>query len=72
METALIPPAHYFVLFVPTVLFSVLIPVIGAGVFTYIMAQRLAPLVKAAPDVRWDDIPERIRQLVSIWLPRGF
>ncbi len=68
METALIPPAHYSVFYIPTLIFSVLIPVIGVGIFTYIVAQRLAPLVKAAPDFRWDDIPERVKQIITIWL----
>ena len=68
METTLITPAHYFVLFVPTVIFSVLIPVIGVGIFTYIMTKRLAPLVRAAPDFRWNAVPKRIKQLVTIWL----
>ncbi len=68
MENALIAPAHYFILFMPTIIFSVLIPVVGVGIFTYIMAQRLAPLVKAAPDFRWDNIPARIKQLFIIWL----
>jgi Fe-S oxidoreductase len=68
METTLITPAHYFVLFVPTVIFSVLIPVIGVGIFTYIMAKRLAPLVKAAPDFRWNAVLKRIKQLITIWL----
>ena len=68
MENALIAPANYFFLFIPTAIFSLLIPLIGVGVFAYIIAIRLAPLVKAAPDARWDRIAERIRQLIKIWL----
>ncbi|WP_319409459.1 hypothetical protein [uncultured Desulfosarcina sp.] len=50
MQSVLIAPAKYFFLFIPTVVFSILIPIAGIGVFAYIMAIRMAPLVKAAPD----------------------
>ncbi|MGD9311216.1 MAG: (Fe-S)-binding protein [Desulfosarcina sp.] len=68
MENALIAPAKYFFLFIPTVVFSILIPLVGVGLFAYIMAIRLAPLVKAAPDNRFDRIPQRIYQVLTIWL----
>ncbi len=68
METALIPPAKYFFLFIPTVIFSILIPVMGVALFTYIIAIRSAPLVRAAPDNRLDNIFQRVRQLIKIWL----
>ena len=68
METALVAPAKYFFLFIPTVVFSILIPLVGVGVFAYNMAIRLAPLVKAAPDHRFDRMPQRIYQVLTIWL----
>ena len=68
METALIAPAKYIFLFIPTVVFSILIPLAGVVVFTYIMAIRMAPLVKAAPDFRFDRIPQRISNVLRIWL----
>ena len=68
METALIGPAQAFFLFIPTVLFSLIIPVAGIVIFTYIMATRLAPLVKAAPDDRLNRYPERIYKVLKIWL----
>jgi hypothetical protein len=68
MENALIAPAKYFFLFIPTVVFSILIPLVGVAVFAYIMAIRLAPLVKAAPDSRSDRIPQRIYHVAKIWL----
>jgi len=68
METLLTAPANYTFLFIPTVIFSILIPVVGAAVFTYIMALRLAPLVKAAPDHRLDRIPKRLYHVMKIWL----
>ena len=66
MESILIAPAKYFFLFIPTILFSVLIPVLGVAVFTYIMALRVAPLVKAAPDNRLDRIPQRLYKVLRI------
>ncbi len=68
MESALIPPAKAFFLGIPTAVFSFLIPIIGVAVFTYIIALRLAPLIKAAPDNRFDHIPQRIYNLLKIWL----
>jgi Fe-S oxidoreductase len=68
MQSVLIAPAKYFFLFIPTVVFSILIPIAGIGVFAYIMAIRMAPLVKAAPDSRLDRIPQRILNVLKIWL----
>ncbi|RLC28631.1 MAG: electron transfer flavoprotein, partial [Deltaproteobacteria bacterium] len=68
METALISPAHFSVFFIPTAVVSFIIPIIGVIVFTYIMARRMAPLVLAAPDARFDRIPERIMNVLKIWL----
>jgi len=68
MENALIAPAKYFFLFIPTVIFSILIPLVGVAVFAYIMAIRMAPLVKAAPDSRLDRIPQRIVNVLKVWL----
>ncbi len=68
MEPALIAPAHYTVLGIPTLLFSLLIPLVGVGVFAFIMNRRVAPLLKAAPDSRFDDIAGRLANVVKIWL----
>ena len=68
MENVLIAPAKYFFLFIPTVIFSILIPLLGVAVFTYIMAIRMAPLIKAAPDSRFDRIPQRIYNVLKLWL----
>jgi len=65
----LIAPSNYWLFgFIPSIIFSLLIPVTGVALFAYIMAKRLAPLVKAAPDFRFDQIPDRIVNLVKIWL----
>jgi Fe-S oxidoreductase len=66
METVLIPPAQAAFLGIPTVIFSLLIPVVGVAVFTYIIAKRLAPLVKSQADPRFDRIPARIGKLLKI------
>jgi Fe-S oxidoreductase len=60
METALISPAKATVLGIPTAIFSWLIPLVGVGVFTYIIVLRLKPLVLAAPDNRFDRLPQRL------------
>jgi len=65
----IVAPANYLLFgFFPTVIFSVLLPVIGVGLFTYIMARRIAPLVRANPDYRFNNIPERIKNLIVVWL----
>ncbi|MBF0301618.1 MAG: (Fe-S)-binding protein [Desulfamplus sp.] len=65
----LIGPANFmFFDFFPAAILSVLIPVVGVALFTYIMARRIAPLVRAAPDNRFNNIPERIKNLLIIWL----
>jgi len=65
METALISPAKAVIAGIPTVLFSLLIPVIGVALFTYIIALRLKPLVKAAPDPRLERLPLRVWKMIK-------
>ena len=55
METVLISPAKAIIFDMPAVIFSLLIPLTGVGIFTYIIALRLKPLVKAQPDPRIND-----------------
>ena len=69
MEPVLISPAAFKLFgFFPTVLFSVLIPIVGVGLFTYIIARRMAPIVKANPDFRFDRPQQRILSVLKIWL----
>jgi len=68
MESALISPAKASVLGIPTVVLSVIIPLIGIALFAYIMFRRIEPLMKAAPDHRLNRITDRIIQLLKIWL----
>ncbi|MFH2091965.1 MAG: (Fe-S)-binding protein [Pseudomonadota bacterium] len=67
--TSIIGPASYKLFGVfPTAIVSFVLPIIGIGLFTYIMARRLAPLVRANPDDRFDRIWQRILNLVVVWL----
>ena len=68
MESALTSPAAASVFGVPTIIFSILIPVVGTAIFAYIMVRRLTPLVKAAPDERFCCIPQRVGMILKIWL----
>ena len=68
MEVALISPAKASFLGIPTIIFSVLIPLIGIGIFAYIIVRRMAPIAKAEPDSRFDRVPERVLQLLKVWL----
>ncbi len=64
METALISPAKAWVLgFIPTMFFSIIIPIIGVVCFTYIIAKRTAPLVRSKPDPRLNSVPERLANM---------
>ncbi len=66
---AIIGPASFKLFgFFPTIILSVIIPIIGVGYFAYIMARRIAPLVRAAPDNRFDHLALRIKNLIVVWL----
>ena len=67
--TSIIGPASFklFGIF-PAAILSFILPVIGIGLFTYIMVRRIAPLVRANPDNRLDQIGKRVKNLVFIWL----
>ncbi|MFA5905449.1 MAG: (Fe-S)-binding protein [Desulfobacula sp.] len=67
--TSIIGPASYkFFGIFPAALLSFVLPIIGIGLFVYIMARRIAPLVRANPDNRFDHIGKRIENLIVIWL----
>ncbi|MFH2219789.1 MAG: (Fe-S)-binding protein [Pseudomonadota bacterium] len=65
MEAALLSPAKASIFGIPAVILFLLIPVVSVGIFTYIIARRLAPLVKAAPDFRTDRLGERLINMVK-------
>ncbi|MFT5728964.1 MAG: Fe-S oxidoreductase [Desulforhopalus sp.] len=64
----LISPAEFKMLGIPLVFFSILIPLVGIGVFSYIIKQRLAPMLVAANDERFDHPAERWKNVLSLWL----
>ncbi|WDP89596.1 MAG: (Fe-S)-binding protein [Desulfobacter sp.] len=68
MSSILGPASFKLFGFFPTIILSFILPVVGVGLFTYIMARRIAPLVRANPDKRFGDIPVRIKNLVTVWL----
>ncbi|UCD80641.1 MAG: (Fe-S)-binding protein [Desulfobacterales bacterium] len=68
MDPALISPASATILGIPANIIYILIPLIGVGTFAYIITRRLQPLLNAAPDDRFNRIPERIRSVLKIWL----
>ena len=61
----MISPANASFLGIPLVVFSVIIPVAGVALFSYIMARRLAPIVLAAPDNRFDRLLTRAFHMVK-------
>ncbi|MCK5541842.1 MAG: (Fe-S)-binding protein [Desulfobacterales bacterium] len=62
-------PASYKLFgFIPGYIISLIIAVIGIGVFAYIIVRRIAPLVRSAPDHRTDNLAERIKKVIVIWL----
>jgi len=61
----LISPAKATVFGIPTVIFSLIIPLVSVGVFTYIIALRLKPLVKASPDPRLDRPAGRFFKMIK-------
>ncbi len=68
MSSIIGPASFEFFGIFPAVILSFILPVVGIGLFAYIMARRLAPLVRAAPDYRLDHIGRRIQKLIVIWL----
>jgi Fe-S oxidoreductase len=68
MEPALVSPASAAWAGIPARLIFILIPLVGIAAFAWIMSRRIAPLLRAAPDNRFQRIPERIQAVLKIWL----
>ena len=68
MESALTSPAAASLFGIPTIIFSILIPIVGTALFAYIIIRRLTPLLKAAPDDRFCCIGQRVGLIFKIWL----
>jgi Fe-S oxidoreductase len=61
-------PASAALAGVPARLLFLLIPLTGVACFTWMMARRMAPLLKAAPDPRFDNLGERTILVLKVWL----
>jgi Fe-S oxidoreductase len=68
MEPALISPAKALFFGLPGAALFTFIPVVGVGIFAYIMIRRFAPLRKAAPDPRFNRLGERVARTLKYWL----
>ncbi|MDZ7579963.1 MAG: (Fe-S)-binding protein [Deltaproteobacteria bacterium] len=68
MESVLISPSQALYLGLTGRMVFILIPLIGIGVFAYIMIRRIVPLVKASADPRFDRAGERMRGVLKFWL----
>ena len=68
MQPALISPASSSFLGIPANIIYILIPLAGVGIFAYILFKRIAPLLKAAPDDRFNRFADRIGSVLKIWL----
>ncbi len=68
MMKEVLSPAYTTFLGLPGSFWGVLIPLVGIACFLYIVARRLIPLAKAAPDPRFDRINLRIKNLFRYWL----
>ena len=68
MEAALVSPATAVLAGIPARLIFILIPLLGIGVFAWIMSRRIVPLLQAAPDNRFQRLPERIQAVLKLWL----
>ncbi len=65
MNPVLTAPAEATFLGFPMAIFYFLLPVAGVALFVYIMARRMAPLVRAAPDPRLDHPGQRFRLMLK-------
>jgi Fe-S oxidoreductase len=52
----------------PARIFFALVLLTGLGAFAWIIARRVAPLLRGAADPRFDRIPERIVLVLKLWL----
>jgi Fe-S oxidoreductase len=68
MEPALISPANAMLLGLPARVVFILIPLVGVGIFAYIIFRRLVPLQGAVSDTRFDRVGERLSSVFKYWL----
>ena len=68
MQPALISPASASFLGIPLNVIYILIPLAGIGIFAYIIFKRVQPMLKAAPDYRFNRYAERVQSVLKVWL----
>jgi Fe-S oxidoreductase len=68
MESVLVSPADAVYFGIPGMVFFILIPVLGIGIFAYIILRRILPLVNSASDPRFDRVSDRVSSVVRLWL----
>ena len=68
MESALVSPANAIFWGLPAKGIFITIPLMGIGIFTYIILRRILPLRNAAPDPRFHRVSERIAGVFKYWL----
>ncbi|MGD9243274.1 MAG: electron transfer flavoprotein, partial [Desulfobacterales bacterium] len=68
MESVLISPSKALYFGLPGQVLFILIPLIGIGIFSYIMIRRIGPLLIASADPRFDRVRERIGRVFKFWL----
>jgi Fe-S oxidoreductase len=61
-------PASATLAGLPAKVLFLLIPILGLAAFAWIMARRLVPLLRAAPDPRLQHVPRRLYLVLKIWL----
>jgi len=66
--TSLPSPSQAIYWIIPGRLLFLIIPLFGAGLFAYILAMRLVPLLHAAPDCRLDRPAARLQRILKFWL----
>ncbi|MFZ2491941.1 MAG: (Fe-S)-binding protein [Thermoanaerobaculia bacterium] len=61
-------PATAMLAGMPAKVLFILIPLVGLICFAWIMARRVVPLLRGAPDPRFSQIPKRILLVLKLWL----
>ncbi len=65
---ALASPARATYWFVPGHILFLIIPVLGLACFAWLLSRRLSPLLRGAPDPRFDRLCLRFGRVVKFWL----
>ena len=68
MVQTLFDPASATIVGIPGNLLFLAIALVAIGVFAWVMARRIVPLRRGAPDPRLDRIPERFVRVLKYWL----